>query len=187
MNKVSLLLFVLVLFSLPLRAWDWGVEGGVDLSRFKASKGLMSQDNRVGWFVGAKFKCEIPMPNLGFDVALLYNQNRLSYTNKGMEAHKNLHMFVVPLNLRYDYEVAQSFNVYMATGPQWNWYVGKSDIGGIGKMHHSFFDWNIGAGFEILKHVQLGFNYNIPLGKMGELNNVDLEGRTWNFRAAYFF
>ncbi len=178
---------LLLLFALPMSAFDWGVEGGVDLSRFKANKGLMSKDNRVGWFLGAKLKSGLPLPELGFDVALLYNQNKLQYTQSGAEKTKKIHMFVVPLNLRYTYEIEENFGFYMATGPQWNWLIGKTNIGGMGNLHHSFFDWNVGAGFEILGHVQLGFNYNIPLGKMGEVNNVDLEGRSWNFRFGYFF
>ena len=189
MKRISLLLVLLVTLSgvAQAQSWNWGLEGGVELSRFKAAKGLMSQENRVGGFLGGKIKAELPLPNLAVDASLLYNQNKMTYIKGGKERNKKLHMFVIPLNLRYDYDLQQNFGIYLATGPQWNWFIGNSDIGGMGGLRHSFFDWNVGGGFNILRHVQIGFNYNIPLGKMGEVNNVDLEGRSWNFRFGYWF
>ena len=171
-----------------VKPWQLGVEGGLDLSRFKASKELYSPDNQIGWFVGLKIKTRIPMPNLGLDAAILYHQNKIDYVVGSTDYRKKkMHMFVVPVNLRYNWKVDSNFNLYIATGPQWNWLLDKSRISDVGELDHSFFDWNIGMGFEILKHVQFGFNYNIPLGKMGEVNNVNLEGHTWNIRTAYYF
>lgn len=171
-----------------VKPWQWGVEAGVDVSRFRASKELFSPDNRVGWFVGLKIKTKIPLPNLGIDAAVLYNQNHLEYeATTGRYKNKKMHMFVVPVNLRYNWKLQERFVIYLASGPQWNWLLDKSRFGESGKLEHTFFDWNIGMGFDIFRHVQFGFNYNIPLGKMGEVNNVNLEGHTWNVRAAYFF
>ena len=172
-----------------VKPWQWGIEGGVDVSRFRASKELFSPDNRVGWLLGLKLKTGIPLPNLGLDAALLYNQNHLEYeTNSpGYYRNKKIHMFVVPVNLRYNWKLQERFVIYLASGPQWNWLLDKSRFGETGKLDHSFFDWNIGMGFDVMNHVQLGFNYNIPLGRMGEVNNVNLEGHTWNIRAAYYF
>ena len=98
-----------------------------------------------------------------------------------------MHTIVVPANLRYNWKIDSNFILYIASGPQWNWLLDKSHISNIGKLNHSYFDWNIGMGLDLFKHVQFGFNYNIPLGKMGEVNNVNLEGHTWNIRFAYFF
>lgn len=170
-----------------MKPWKLGIEGGLDLSRFRASKELTSPDNTMGWFVGAKVKVKIPLPNLGMDAALLYNQNELEYVVASGLKSKKLHAFVVPVNLRYNWQIESNFVLYMVTGPQWNWLVDKKRIGTVGELDHSYFDWNIGLGVEILKHVQLAANYNIPLGKMGEVNNVNLEGHTWNIRLAYYF
>lgn len=170
-----------------VKPWQMGIEAGLDLSRFTASKELFSPDNQTGWFAGVKIKTKIPLPNLGVDAALLYTQNDIDYMVGTDYRQKRMHMLVVPANLRYNWKIDSNFVLYLATGPQWNWLVDKSHISNIGKLDHSFFDWNIGMGLDLLKHVQFGFNYNIPLGKMGEVNNVNLEGHTWNIRFAYFF
>ena len=170
-----------------VKPWSLGVEGGLDLSRFSASRELFSSENHTGWFLGAKARVKIPMPNLSLDGALLYNQSKLEYQEQSVFKDKKLHMFVVPVNLRYTWNIVPAFGLMIFTGPQWNWLLDKKEIGSIGKLEHSFFDWNIGAGFEVAKHVQFAFNYNIPLGKMGEVNNVNLQGQTWNIRFAYLF
>lgn len=170
------------------KPWQWGIEAGLDLSHFSASRQLISAENRTGWFVGLKLKTKIPLPNLGFDAALVYDQNKFEYQPElGTYREKKMHMFQVPVNLRYNWTIVSSFVLYLASGPQWNWVMDKAHVDEIGKLEHSFFDWNIGMGFDILRHVQFGFNYNIPLGKMGEVNQVNLEGHTWNVRLAYYF
>ena len=159
----------------------------MDLSRFRASKELPSLDTETGWFVGIKFKTRLPLPNLGFDAAVLYNQSELDYVESTEMKDKKLHAFAIPINLRYNWEIGKTFGLYIATGPQWNVLVDKVRIGNIGKLEHVYFDWNVGMGMDLFRHVQFGFNYNIPLGKMGEVNSVNLEGHTWNIRLAYFF
>ena len=170
-----------------VKPWSWGIEGGLDLSHFSASRELISAENRTGWFIGLKIKTKIPLPNLGLDAALHYDQNDFSYEQETDLREKKLHMFQVPVNLRYNWTIVPSFVLYLATGPQWNWIVDRERIGQVGHLEHTFFDWNIGMGLELLRHVQFGFNYNIPMGKMGEINNVNLEGHTWNVRLAYYF
>ena len=170
-----------------VKPWRWGVEGGLDLSHFSASREVISAENRTGWFIGLKLKTKIPLPNLGLDVALHYSQNDFDYEQGERMREKKMRMFDVPLNLRYNWEIDANFVLYLASGPQWNWMVDRERIGEVGRLQHSFFDWNVGMGLELLKHVQFGFNYNIPMGKMGEINNVNLEGQTWNVRFAYYF
>lgn len=187
MKRLFLFFSLIWMLSIHANAMRWGVEGGVDLSRFQASKELKSFGPECGWFVGVKIKKAIPPPNLLLDAALLYSQNEIEYESNNVTRERKMRQFAVPVNLRYEWQINGTLCLYMATGPQWNWLLSKSRLGNEGRLKHSCFDWNIGGGIEILKHVQLGFNYNIPLGKMGEFNNVNLEGHTWNIRLAYFF
>lgn len=165
-------------------SWKWGLEGGLDVAKFRANDGFFSNTNRFGWFLGAKMKFDLPLPNLGMDAAILYNQNKLEYgsTNKG----KKLHQFILPINLRYNYNLGSKVVWYMASGPQWNWFVGNSDVVG-GTLRHSYFDWNMGTGFDLFNHLQLGFNYNVALGKMGSVNGCDVKANSWNIRLGYYF
>lgn len=162
--------------------WKWGFEGGVDISRFRAQDGFFSDSNRCGWFLGVKNKFNIPLPNLGLDASFLYNQNKMNY---GTRESKKLHQFVLPVNVRYNYKLGDKVVWYMASGPQWNWFLGNSSVAG-GTLRHSYFDWNVGTGFDLFSHLQIGFNYNIALGKMGNVNGCDVKANSWNIRLGYY-
>ena len=55
------------------------------------------------------------------------------------------------------------------------------------------FSINLGAGVSLLGHLEVGFNYNIALGKTGDfsLNNAkneyDSKNNAWQISAAYYF
>ena len=55
------------------------------------------------------------------------------------------------------------------------------------------FSINLGAGVTMLSHLEIGFNYNIALGKTGEFswNNArdeyDTRNNAWQISAAYYF
>ena len=164
------------------KIFQWGVEAGLDIARMRAPEGFLSDNNRCGWFVGAKLKAGIPLPKLGVDVALLYNHNELLYDSN---RQRQLHMFCVPLNLRYNHKILPRVVWYMASGPQWNWYVGNSSLPD-GELRHSYFDWNAGSGFDLFGHLQVGFNYNVALGRMGRVQGTDLQSNSWNIRLAYY-
>ena len=63
------------------------------------------------------------------------------------------------------------------------------------KMKDSNLSLNLGAGVRLVKHLEIGFNYNIALGKTGEFNVVagakNLVGNgkanSWQISAAYYF
>ena len=51
---------------------------------------------------------------------------------------------------------------------------------------------NIGAGVKLIKHLQIGVNYNIPLGDSYKLKEVGeavigAKNKTWQISAAYIF
>ena len=50
----------------------------------------------------------------------------------------------------------------------------------------------IGAGVKLIKHLQIGVNYNIPLGDSYKLKEVGeavigAKNKTWQISAAYIF
>ncbi len=185
MKRISLLTLLLWV-SFPLWAIHFGVEGGLDLNKFHLNKDLLNSDNRMGWFAGLKIKQGLPLPNLGFDAAVLYKEGSLDYEEHYLQQNKTLRTLVVPVNLRYDWKIVNAFRIYLATGPQFNWNLQDNDIGSVGKLDATYFDWNLGAGIELTSHVQIGFTYNIPLGKMGEVNSINLESKTWSIRVGVF-
>jgi hypothetical protein len=49
---------------------------------------------------------------------------------------------------------------------------------------------NFGAGVYLLKHLEIGFTYNLAAGKSGEFsgwNDVDTHNNAWQIGAAIYF
>ena len=48
---------------------------------------------------------------------------------------------------------------------------------------------NVGAGLKLLNHLQVGANYNIPLGNTADIEGTDAsyKTKTWQVSVAYIF
>ena len=104
----------------------------------------------------------------------------------------------VPVNLRWEIG-PKEVGVYVATGPQWDWYIGNSKLYTKEGLHavfeHNIVSWNIGAGLMLLRHLQLGASYAIPISKSGSVrdyydqvsDNIDIKNKEWQIRLNYFF
>ena len=89
-------------------------------------------------------------------------------------------------------------SVYVAAGPQFGFNIGQknygSDTDGF-KFKDSNLSLNLGAGVSVLTHLELGFTYNIALGKTGEVSVTDgakvltskARNNSWQVSAAYYF
>ena len=92
--------------------------------------------------------------------------------------------------------------IYFAAGPQFGFNVGDKNFDWTKetsyRMESTNFSVNLGAGVSLIKHLEIGFNYNIACGKTGEasvknvLNNTWEQvsrGRSnaWQISAAYYF
>lgn len=82
-STLALALLLTLCFATTARAFsfDWGVTGGMNLSKVKlhgASNDYFNSDNRAGWFVGAKANVGLFL-GFGLDGALLYSQQKLNF------------------------------------------------------------------------------------------------------------
>lgn len=194
--------------------FKWGVEAGANFSKMKLSKDIIESNNRAGWFAGVKGQITIPIVGLAVDGALLYSQKYMSvysttqyldpstgasYTWNETDS-KTMPYFEVPVNVKYNIGFSSLIGMYIATGPQWSWYMGSKSIslgdGLSGTLKESNFSWNVGVGINAFKHLQLGVTYNIPLGDTGDVSSatfvenvkkVNLKNNTWQVRLAYMF
>ena len=74
---------------------------------------------------------------------------------------------------------------------------GYDDVPNDYKLKNTNLSLNLGAGIRLLSHLELGFCYNIALGKTGEFEAYDLIGvayntgngksNAWQISAAYYF
>lgn len=182
----------------------FGIEAGANINHLSFSKDVLSSDNRVGFFLGPKLCATIPAIGLGVDAAALYSRlpvaiSSSSATYVADTSTKHLNYLEVPLNLRWDIGIAH-FGLFLATGPQFDWFIGNRTLHGIIAdrsvvFESNAFSWNVGGGLLLGRHLQLGATYNLPVTKSGTLRNsfnetVDhgnLKNRTWKVRLNVFF
>ena len=189
-NILSLAVIVAALtFTLPAQAQiKLGVKAGLNVNSFSVKNLPMAVDkkNRNGFFAGVTADVTIPLAGLGADISLLYDNRCIGlgaideYENDGVvttgeyvKTHKTFHYMSVPINVKYTVGFSSLVSAYIATGPQFSWNIGDrhwriNDLDEGWTLKSSQFSWNVGCGVTALKHVRVGYNYNIALGNTAE-------------------
>lgn len=196
MKRLFLILTAIIGLSVTASAQtQFGLEAGAIINKMSFSKDVFISDNRSGFFLGPKVKGTIPLLGLGFDGALLYAQRTADISDW---EKKHMSYIRVPVNVRWEIG-PKVFGVYVATGPQWDWYVGNSNLttreGLRATFEHSIVSWNVGAGLMIANHVQIGASYGIPITNTGRIkdiyndvsDNISMKNKEWQIRLNYFF
>ena len=190
-KNVTLILVVLfTMIALPAQSQlQWGIKGGANVSKVSFNKDLFKSDNMGGFFIGPMAEFTIPIVGLGIDAALLYNQRGVksednNFKQSGLD---------IPVNLKYTIGLGSMLGVFVAAGPDF-FFNFKGDDGIVDKRK-ALLGVNVGAGVKLLGHLQVGVNYNIPLGKSGEVTVKEginavfdkYKTKTWQISAAYLF
>ena len=176
-NILSFAVLVAALsFALPSQAqFKFGVKAGLNMNSvsLKDYQGSLDSDNRTGFFAGVTADFTIPLAGLGVEASLLYDNKSIALSDGTNESKKTLHYVSLPINAKYTIGFSSLASVYFATGPQFSWNVGDrswkpANIQQGWELNNSEFSWNIGAGVTALKHIRVGYNYNIGIGKTAE-------------------
>lgn len=180
MKKILLTLVVLLTTALSANAFGdfrLGVTGGYNLTSasFDNStvKHTLEGKNGSGWFIGPKAYMSL-FAGLGVEGAMLYNQREYKMLS-GKVVTEKLQSVDVPLNLKLNLTV-QKVGVYLATGPQFSYGLGKNEIDvssliekkGIYQTNNLTTTWNVGAGLALGGHFDLGIGYNVALNDMSK-------------------
>lgn len=174
---------------------SFGVKGGLNNTSMKFDEEAIKSKNRFGWFIGPALKLNLPLA-LGFDIAALYEQKRTEVNDETIKQS----CLQVPLNVRLNLPLVAKTGVYLALGPQFGFNLGKDEFKwkdresyeNTFQLKKSMFSLNFGIGAYIAKHVELGFVYNIAMGKTGDLENYryekdDTKNRSWVVSACWYF
>lgn len=151
-------------------------------------KNVGTSDNTTGFFIGPMAEITIPVLGLGVDGALMYSQRgEDDWKQQGIE---------IPVNLKYTIGLGSLLGVYVAAGPDFFFNFKDIDWENV-KTNKTQVGLNLGVGVKLIKHLQVGVNYQIPLGDSFSLKNatdaiVDEIGgngktKTWQISAAYIF
>ena len=201
MKKIftTIVLMAAMLVAIPAKAGvNFGIKGGYNITNFSLSNlsDNVAKDNQQGFFIGPSLKIGIPVLPIGFEVAALYDQ-RDAKADGTTISQKSIN---IPVNVRYELGLGDMAGIYFAVGPQFGFNIGDKtfsfkNVSNDYKLKDSNLSLNLGAGVRLIKHVEIGFNYNIALGKTGEfevmdgLTNVVGNGKAnaWLISAAYYF
>ena len=198
MKKIftTIVLMAAMLVAIPAKAGiNFGIKGGYNITNFSFSEDVIAKDNQQGFFIGPSLKIGIPVLPIGFEIAALYDQRDAKLEGEKI-SQKSIN---IPINVRYELGLGDMAGIYVAAGPQFGFNIGDKKFSFSNandyEMKDSNLSLNLGAGIRLVSHLEIGFNYNIALGKTCEFNEVDgaknLVGNgkanAWQISAAYYF
>ena len=198
MKKIftTIVLMAAMLVAIPAKAViNFGIKGGYNITNFSFSEDVIAKDNQQGFFIGPSLKIGIPVLPIGFEIAALYDQRDAKLEGEKI-SQKSIN---IPINVRYELGLGDMAGIYVAAGPQFGFNIGDKKFSFSNandyEMKDSNLSLNLGAGIRLVSHLEIGFNYNIAIGKTGEFNEVDgaknLVGNgkanAWQISAAYYF
>ena len=191
MKKIfsTLVIMVCLLLAVPAQAQvKFGLKGGLDVSKLDNKVG----DNTTGFFVGPMVDVTLPIIGLGIDVAALYSQSGLDVNNENSEKLKSIE---IPVNLKWTLGLGSTLGVYVAAGPQFGFSINDGWKQLMEESNKSFVSVNVGTGLKLLRHLQVGVNYNIGASKLGDMIVESSDGNlrssirknSWQVSLAYMF
>lgn len=209
MKKVLTLIVMAVAFVMPSQAQvSFGVQAGLNLTNISdfslTAEGVENAiQSKAGFFVGPTVKFTLPIVGLGIDASALYDQ-REAKTNDGTIKSQSIQ---IPVNVRYGIGLGSLAEIFAFAGPQFGFNIGDKTKSWKDARDNAY-DWtlkssnlsaNVGIGATIMSKLQVKVNYNIALGKTGDVEVTDGTGAAWDvvtgkakanawqLSAAYFF
>lgn len=200
MKKIfsAFMVMALLLITIPANAqFKFGVKGGLNISKLSVSKDILKSDNQTGFFIGPMAEFTIPIVGLGVDVAALYNQSGVATVSSSEgEVNSTLKTVEIPINLKWTFGLGSTAGVYVAAGPQFGFNVGDRIIQDIYEFKKNNTTFNVGAGVKLIRHLQIGVNYNFGLSRVASIIGNDefkefagekIRNNTWQISLAYLF
>lgn len=176
MKKIisALMIAVCIGMAMPAQAQliKFGVKGGVNLAKADFNKSDLKTDNFTGFFIGPMAEVTIPLVGLGVDGALLFAQRGVKVGDESIRQNG----LDIPINLKYTIGLGSALGIYVAAGPDFYFnFSGDKNYGELGRLNkkNAQVGINVGAGVKLLRHLQVGANYNIPLNKTAEWKEAD--------------
>ena len=199
MKKVFSVLMVAValMMAAPAQAQliKFGLKGGMNYTKFDTDvkSWYDAKEKSTGFFIGPMAEITLPIVGLGVDGALLYSQRGDGeLKQQGLE---------VPVNLKWSFGLGSALGFYVAAGP--DFFFNFKDVEGEEDLikEKSQVSINLGAGLKLLRKLQVGLTYQIPLNKSydkyryisvtpdfnGKIEDISVKNATWQASLAYMF
>lgn len=193
MKKYFVVILMAIVVAMPSRAQvRFGLKGGLNLTQMSVSNSSVEDmfKNKAGYFAGPTIKIALPIVGLGIDVAALYDYREaeieVSNTQNNTVTEKLKQQSIqVPINVRYGVGLGSTANLFIFAGPQFGFNVGDKDKKLFDEaaewtLRSSNFSANVGLGLLLMDYLQLSANYNIALGKTGEVDFKSGTSAAWD-------
>jgi hypothetical protein len=195
MKKVLSVLMVAValMMAVPAQAQliKFGVKGGMNFSKLDTDvkSWYDAKESSTGFFIGPMAEVTLPILGLGVDGALMYSQRGSGEVKQeGLE---------IPVNLKWSFGLGSMLGAYLAAGPDFFFNFNDTSHEYM-KMEEAQISINLGAGLKLLKKLQVGLTYQIPIQDSHYLTNISLAPdakasdvgaaqKTWQVSLAYIF
>ena len=179
----------------------FGVKGGLNNTEMKFDESVFDAENRFGWFAGPVVRIDLPITGLGVDIAGLYDQRETKVNDEKIQQKSIL----VPINARLNLGLGDAAGIYVAAGPQFGFNIGddefkwkdKDNYENTFQLKKSSFSVTLGAGVYLSDHFEVGFTYNIAMGKTADASfkdavktattNDETKAKAWTISACYYF
>ncbi len=206
---------VCLAMAMPAKAQiKFGVKGGLNLASASLSDAWDAKgnaDSYTGFFIGPMVDITIPIIGLGVDGALMYAQKgtKFSYEEGNISKEKTFKQqgVEIPINLKYSIGLGSLASLYFAAGPSFFFNMNSDDdltfdsVKGSLDYDKSEVSLNLGAGVKLLRHLQLGVNYNMGLTDSAKakidsskssdiwdaINGESYKSKMWQVSVAYLF
>ncbi len=168
----------------------FGIKGGVALNKMEFDKSSLESDNRAGFTGGIMLEFNLPVVGLGFDASAMYTHRSAKYSAGNAELTTLKRDYIAfPINLKYKFSILPMVKPFAFTGPEFG--IRLSDEADGAKYSRMSTSWNVGAGVELLNHLQIAASYGIGLNKTVQdalgISNIDGKDKYWTITAAYLF
>lgn len=205
---LSLITVLTMVAVLPTSAQlKFGVQGGFNLSEMSLDKNLFNTSNRAGFFIGPTVKFSLPLTGLGMDLSALYNREETKVegvTTTTFNTVLKQQSLIVPVNVRYSIGLSDVANIFVFGGPQVGFNIGDKvkeisdlpDQAAEWSLNSSNFSVNAGLGVTFATHFQVTANYNVGVGKTGDITfknvkesveNHKTRANSWRIGLTYLF
>lgn len=189
------MIVLMAIIAVPASAQlKFGVKGGLNISSVHFSSDLLKADNVTGFQIGPMIETTIPLIGVGLDAAILYSQKGMDMkSGTGISTSVKTDYIDVPVNFKWKFGLP-IVKAYLTAGPYVGFRVGGDKFWKIPgnvvdqvKAKNFNAGLNFGAGVELIRHLQVGFNYGLGLTDNYSSGEISAKNRGWSVTAAILF
>lgn len=189
------LLIAVVSMGMAQAQLRFGIKAGLNLNslHLNSAPATFSKDNKCGYTVGLMTEFKVPLIGLCFDLSAMYTRMNTDIDENNVDQKIGKDFLEIPINIKYKFGlpvVGNFFTPYIFTGPDFAFKLNKN-TGHALKTKTCQTAWNVGLGFELLKHLQISGSYGFGMNNVAKhwtnAENIKVKNNYWTVTAAYLF